>query len=310
MKQALHNRAVGYFDAVRRHGSIREAARQLDIAASAINRHILKLEADIGMPLFDRLTDGMALTAAGEVLARHAIAVLQDEHRATGELEALRGLRRGELNLVAVESLGTSFLPDLIERMTGRYPGILIRASLAGSNAIPPMVASGDADIGLAFSLPPQIELQQVAVGRFNLVAVMKPDHILAGRDRVSFTDCVQHKLILPRPDLSLFTLLEPLIRRHRGRLEVIAEVSSLVLMKHLTLRTGAISFQTRLGLENELKSGELTCVPLHGATLITSELGAYVRAGRSLPGAVSAFLDLVGDALSIGGNAGPTHLG
>ncbi len=308
MKQPFHNRAIGYFDAVRRHGSIREAARRLDIAASAINRHILKLEADIGMPLFDRLADGMVLTPAGEVLARHAIAVLQDERRANGELEALMGLRRGELSLVAVESLGTSFLPDLIERMAHKYPGVEIRASLAGSNGIPDMVTRGEADIGLAFSLPRHPDLQQMAVGRFPVVAVMKPDHPLAGKERVSFTDCLQFPLILPRPDISLFNLLEPLIRRHRGRFQVIAEVSSLVLMKHLTLRTGAISFQTRLGLEHELDTGVLACVPLHNSTMITSELGAYVRHGRSLPMAVSAFLNLVGDALAkAGGDEGTT---
>jgi DNA-binding transcriptional LysR family regulator len=302
MKLPFHNRAIGYFDAVRRFGSIREAARQLDIAASAINRHILKLEDDIGMPLFDRLADGMALTPAGEVLARHAIAVLQDERRAVGELEGLRGLRRGELSLVAVESLGTSFLPELIERMAAIYPGIEIKASLAGSNLIPAMIARGDADVGLAFSLPRQPELHQLAVGRFNVVAVMKPDHPLAGQPRVTFAECLAHPMILPRPDISLFDLLEPLIRRHRGRFRVIAEVSSLVLMKHLTLRTGAISFQTRLGLENELKSGQLACVPLHAAGPIASELGAYVREGRALPAPVNAFLALVGDALAKAG--------
>ena len=299
MKQPLHNRAIGYFDAVRRYGSIREAARRLDIAASAINRHILKLEAEIGMPLFDRLTDGMALTPAGEVLARHAIAVLQDERRATGELEALMGLRRGELSLAAVESLGTSFLPDLIEKMAHKHPGIEIKASLAGSNAIPAMVARGEADIGLAFSLPHHADLHQMAVGRFNVVAVVKPDHELANRPKLSFTDCLPYPLILPRPDLSLFNLLEPMIRRHRGRFRIIAEVSSLVLMKHLTLRTGAISFQTHLGLENELQGGLLTAIPLHGAGAITTELGAYVRQGRSLPGAVNTFLALVSEALA-----------
>lgn len=299
MKQTLHNRAIGYFDAVRRHGSIREAARRLGIAASAINRHILKLEAEIGMPLFDRLADGMALTPAGEVLARHAIAVLQDERRAIGELEGLMGLRRGELSLVAVESLGTGFLPDLIERMSRKYPGVRIKASLAGSNAIPEMLAQGEADIGLAFSLPAAADLQQMAAGRFAIMAVMKPDHPLAGREKVSVADCLQHPLILPRPDLSLFTLLDPLLGRHRAPASVIAEVSSLVLMKNLTLRTGAISFQTRLGIESELQSGQLAAVPLHAAAPVTTELGAYVREGRALPMAVNAFLTLAGEALS-----------
>jgi len=299
MTQKLHNRAIGYFDAVRRYGSIREAARRLDIAASAVNRHILTLEADVGMPLFDRRNNGMVLTAAGEVLARHAVAVLQDERRATEELRALMGLRRGDLSLMAVESLGVSFLPDLVERMAARHPGIKIKAGLAGSDAVAAAVADGDTDIGLGFSLPRHSELERVAEGRFKIRAVMRPDHPLAGRERLSFSDCAQYALIMPRADLSLHELITPLLRRHRGMVEVVAEASSLVLMKQLTLRTGAICFQTRLALEEELKDGRLVAVPLQSGGPIVTDLGVFVRAGRSLPGSVSAFLALAGEALA-----------
>jgi DNA-binding transcriptional LysR family regulator len=233
------------------------------------------------------------------VLARHAVAVLQDERRATEELRALMGLRRGELSLMAVESLGVSFLPDLVERMATRHPGIKIKAGLAGSDAVAAAVADGDTDIGLGFSLPRHSELERVAEGRFKLRAVMRPDHPLAGRDRLSFSDCAQYPLIMPRADLSLHDLLTPLLRRHRGAVEVMAEVSSLILMKQLTLRTGAICFQTRLALEDELKDGRLVALPLQSGGPILTELGVFVRAGRSLPGSVSAFLALAGEALA-----------
>ena len=94
MSRPIHYRSMGYFDAVRRYGSIREAARRLDVAASAVNRQILKFEGEVGLPLFERLSDGMKLTPAGEIFARHAIAVLQDEKRAASEFDALKGLRR------------------------------------------------------------------------------------------------------------------------------------------------------------------------------------------------------------------------
>src|SRR5476651_305653 len=152
MNQPLHYRAIGYFDAVRRYGSIREAARRLKVAASAVNRQILKFESDFGTKLFERLSDGMKLTPAGEIFARHAIAVLQDERRAASEFDALKGLRRGEVSMIAVESLNAAFLPGLIERMAEKYPGIALKVRTAGSNSIPAALAAGDADLGLAFS--------------------------------------------------------------------------------------------------------------------------------------------------------------
>lgn len=294
----LHNRAIGYFDAVRRYGSIRAAARQLNVAASAVNRHILKFEADLGMPLFERLPDGMALTPAGEILARHAIAVLQDERRAASELDALRGLRRGEFSLIAVESLNASFLPAVIARMKARYPGILIRARTAGSNVIPEAITAGDADLGLAFSLAHDPDLRQLAVGRFRLGAVMRPDHPLAGEAEVGFAACARHPLILPSPDLSIFTLIEPQLRRFRGRLEVVAEAGSLELMKNLVLRLGAIGFQARIGLEAELARGQLVHVPLNGTGPVVTELGVYIRHGRALEVSLDAFVALLRDEI------------
>jgi DNA-binding transcriptional LysR family regulator len=300
MNRPIHYRSMGYFDAVRRYGSIREAARRLDVAASAVNRQILKFEAEVGLPLFERLTEGMKLTPAGEIFARHAIAVLQDEKRAASEFDALKGLRRGEVSLLAVESLNANFLPALIERMVQKYPGIALKVRTAGSNAIPAALAAGDADLGLAFSLTHHPDLTQVAVGRFRLGAVMRPDHPLADETQVSFTHCVRYPLVLPSADLSIHTLLEPQLRRFQGKLEVLAEVSSLELMKNLTMRLGAVAFQSRIGLEAELAAGDLVHVPLQGAGALATELGVYLRAGRALPVALDAFIALMRDELSL----------
>jgi DNA-binding transcriptional LysR family regulator len=60
-----------YLDQVARVGSIRRAAEKLNVASSAVNRQILKLEAEIGVPIFERRGNGVRLTPAGEQLMRH-----------------------------------------------------------------------------------------------------------------------------------------------------------------------------------------------------------------------------------------------
>ncbi len=57
-----------YFLEVARNGSLRKAAEQLHVSASAINRQILQAEEELGIRLFERLPDGMRLTSAGELL--------------------------------------------------------------------------------------------------------------------------------------------------------------------------------------------------------------------------------------------------
>ncbi|MEI8179865.1 LysR family transcriptional regulator, partial [Aestuariivirga sp.] len=54
--------------AVAEQGSVRAASRQLNVAASAISRQLIQLEASLGLVLFDRSGRGLSLTPAGEVL--------------------------------------------------------------------------------------------------------------------------------------------------------------------------------------------------------------------------------------------------
>jgi DNA-binding transcriptional LysR family regulator len=300
VSKLVRYRAITYFDAVRRYGSIREAARRLNVAASAVTRQLSRFEQDAGMPLFERLADGMRLTTAGEVFARHVITVLQDEKRAAGELDALRGLRRGELSLIAAESLNAGILPALICLMAERYPGVKITVATARSNAIPDAVVAGSADVGLAFSVSHHTELQQIGLGRFGVDAVMRHDHPLAREKQVSFPACALHPLILPSPQLSIHTVLLPQLTRFAEKLTVAAEVESMQLMRSLTRRLGAISFQVRPGIiEEDPRAGELACVPLLGPGAVTTELCIYVRRGCSASVALEAFLALAREHFS-----------
>src|SRR3546814_17258369 len=60
------------FVSVARHNGFRRGAADLHIAQPAVSRHIRRLEAEIGQELFYRLSRGVALPEAGEVLLQHS----------------------------------------------------------------------------------------------------------------------------------------------------------------------------------------------------------------------------------------------
>jgi len=287
-----------YFDMIRRCGSVREAARRLHVASSAVNRQLLELEDELGTPLFDRLPTGMRLTAAGEIVARHVISVLQDARRVEGELEALRGVRRGEVNAVAVEGVTSDLLPAVLVRMHERYPGIRVETRTMGSTSMAAAVIQGDADVALGYALPPDPQLQCLAMGHFGIGAVLAPDHPLAGAGPMPFKACLPYPLIVSGPELSLQALMQPLFQRYRGQFEVFTTTNSIELMKRLAERNLGIAFQTCIGLERELEDGRLCHRLLSDRQLAASNLGAYVRAGRTLPPALDAFIRTVEEEL------------
>jgi DNA-binding transcriptional LysR family regulator len=294
----IHSPAIHYFDMVCRSHSIREAARQLNVASSAVNRQILKLEDELGVPLFDRLPGGLRLTSAGEVLARHIRVVLQDAERARAELDAMQGLRTGHVEIATVEGPTVDVLPELLMRLHARYPRVTVGVTTLGSLAIPEAVASGAADIGLAFALPRTAELSQLAVGHFRLGAIVHPEHPLASRHEVSFATCSEHTLILAKRELSIHHLLAPILARHTQRLRPPIESSSVELSRQLARRGLGVAFQTRIGIEHDLHEGRLRHIPLNDNGAVFSDLGLYVRAGRYLPVAVDAFVRALGEEI------------
>ena len=120
----MHAAALPYFREVARLGSVRRAAAKLNVAASALNRQILKLEDEFGTRLFDRLPTGMRLTAAGELLLQHVVATLHDFDSLRVRIDDLRAARSGHVAVVAIDSLLVDFLPRAIDRFRADFPAV------------------------------------------------------------------------------------------------------------------------------------------------------------------------------------------
>lgn len=298
-KLRLHSSAIRYFDAVRRAGSIRGGARLLNVASSAVNRQILKLEEELEAPLFERLSGGLKLTDAGELLARHVTTVLQDASRLEDELNMVKGGSRGELSIVAGEMVSKNFLPTVIENMLREHPYVRLQVQTAVSNLIAPSLANGETDVGLAFAVSVSPAIEPVAVGRFPLGAVMRTDHPLAARRSLTLSDAVDYPWILSNNILAIRAMLEPAIRRLGRSAPWVVEATSFELMKNLAMRGIGISFQSVFGLEGDLEANRLVHIPLLDGGPIYTDLGIFIRKGRALPATTRAFIDIAADELA-----------
>jgi DNA-binding transcriptional LysR family regulator len=291
-KLRIHAAALRYFDEVRRAGGIREAARQLNIASSAVNRQILGLEAEIGYPLFERLPSGLKLTAAGEVVAHHVIGLLRDAERVESELDALQGLRAGHVELVTLEGLCHRIVPAAVAALGTRNRRVTVGVGILPTEDIPDAIVGGDAHLGLAFEVRPRPDLRRLATAQFALGAVIEPTSPLASRPSIGVNDFRDRTVILPKTNFANRRQLHPVLYQAGMTARARYEAGSIELMKQLVLRGLGIALMTRVGVEAELDSGRLVHVPLrHGRGLIQSELVLYTRAAGALPIAAEAFV-------------------
>lgn len=178
----MQDRALRYFLAVIRSGSMRGAAEALHVAPSAISRQIAELEAAHGLPLLERQPRGVVPTEAGRVLAAHA---QRREEEALLLRDQMRRLRGGEGGVVRL-CCGPGFLADLLDNglagFAAAHPGIGFQVSLGGTDRIQDAVAEGEADLGLAYNPPARAGLESLAVASQPLAAILSPDHPLAAQ--------------------------------------------------------------------------------------------------------------------------------
>ena len=110
-------------DAVARHGSVTEAAKELHYSQPSVSHHLGRLEAATGAQLVQRVGRGIRLTAAGQLLAERAAEILGRMDAAGAELAARVGLTAGRVRLAGFASAIGSLVPAAVATLAGRHPG-------------------------------------------------------------------------------------------------------------------------------------------------------------------------------------------
>ena len=297
--RTLHARMLTYLDEVARAGSIRRASLRLNVSASSVNRQILQLEAELGTALFERMSRGLRLTAPGEVLIAHIRTTLREADRVQLHLEELKGLRRGEVALATMSGLASNFLTqvaiDFRERHT-RVKLIVNRMLLA---EIVAAVVAGEADLGLAFDVPPDARLRVLETVACPLGAVVAPDHPLAQSARLRLSDCVGYKLILPSASMTLRRRLDDAFARSSIAVEAAVETNEIDLMKRLAILDRGVAFMNAVNVDVEFRRAELAFVPIEDSALPPQRLVLFHRAKPGLPLLASLFMEELRTALA-----------
>ena len=91
----IHQLAV--FHAVAENSSVTRAAEKLFISQPAVSKQLRELERSLGMALFHRLSTGVRLTEAGELLLGYSRQIFELETEAEAALRELHNLERGRL---------------------------------------------------------------------------------------------------------------------------------------------------------------------------------------------------------------------
>jgi len=134
-------------------GSLRAAARHLNIAQSAMTKSVQQLERELDVPLFERHKRGMVLTPMGALFLQRARSAAGELARAQEEISQHRGLGAGRVSVSLSTVPHMALLPGVVDPFTRRYPDVRLTVVEAlGFHSVEARMRNGDVDayIGVA----------------------------------------------------------------------------------------------------------------------------------------------------------------
>ncbi len=285
MNSNLVPKSLRYFLAVVEHGSVQAAAREISISASAIDRQILLLEADMGVALFERQPRGMRQTAAGEMLLTLAKRWKTDLQRTKTEISQLEGLHHGRLKLIAMDSHANGLLPHLIGALNREYSGISLEIKFATPDEALQMLIQDEADLAVVFNLPARSPVHAFWSAQLPLGCVVQNEHALAGKQSLCLRDAVEWPLVVQSRALSIRRHLEQAHPWLYTDTKAPLTTNSLQLLKNLVCAGNHIAVTSELDVAPEILERKVRFIPLTDKSLRPQTIGVAFSANRTLSG-------------------------
>ncbi|AZL59575.1 LysR family transcriptional regulator [Tabrizicola piscis] len=284
-----HLQDFAYIEAVMRAGSIRKAADDMNITASALNRRIQRFEEEFGSEIFERLPRGVRLNPAGELLVQHFRAQVSDLRRVQSQVADLSGIRRGHVSVACSQALIPYFMPDQIARYRESHPGVTFSVSVRDREAAERDLSTFRSDIALVFEPVLLVDFEVLMSVPQTIHALMRDDHPLAGQPELRLRDCLDHPHVVPSRQYGVRYLLDTAAARGSRAIAPVVEADSFDFMRHYVLHENALAFQIPIGLQLWPGSG-LTSRPLSGRDVPAGNLLLGQMRGRTLPVASARF--------------------
>ena len=186
-----------YFCAVARHGTFTRASEVEHVAQPSLSQQVLKLEAELGARLFDRLPRSAKLTVFGKAFLPKAERILRDLEEAKTELRDMSGNEKGEVVLGIIPTIAAYLLPRLLNNFSERHPQITIKIFEDITPTLLQLMHEGTIDIAVA-ALPiggNDLACEELFEEKF--YAVLPEKHRSASRTSISLTELNKEPFLL-----------------------------------------------------------------------------------------------------------------
>lgn len=220
-------RQLRYLVAIAQEANFTRASEKVFVSQSALSQQIQALEQETGMVLFDRSKRGVRLTAAGEILYRHAQRIFLELEQAETAINELAGLQRGELHVGVVQTVNDYLMPLLASSFAQRHPRVKLLVSELSTDEIEAGLEQGELQVGLGFIPSSSQGIDAQPLLEEQLVLIVRSDHPLAQHKQVAVGSLDQLPMVMLSKSFCTRRLWEDSARLAPAQPEVVMEMNT-----------------------------------------------------------------------------------
>ena len=248
-------RQLRVFASVARHLSFVRAAEELKLTAPAVSMQIKELEAEVGLPLFDRTSRQVSLTTVGEYMLAHTRRVLSAMRDAGDLVARFRGLKTGPLD-VGMVSTANYFLPRLLAQFREEHMGIEIRLQVANNREqIVTLMQQGEIELAIMGRPPQGWPTRAEPFAMHPHVLVTSVDHPFTRMELVPASALADEDFIVREPKSGTRAALDEYMHSHHMTARVAMQMSSNEAIKQAVMAGMGIALLSLHTLGLELKN-------------------------------------------------------
>ena len=178
----MNEKHMQYVLTVLKEGSFTNAAKKLYVSQPSLSQIIKTAESNLGAPIFDRSTDPITLTPAGQLYVEAARLVTTISTNLRKQVEELSKEEFGTIRLGISVQRGMELLPELYPRFKKRFPHVGLELHEQGTATMEKSVLEGEVGIALLTTFPRHEELVYDLIQEEKLVLIVNRECELAKR--------------------------------------------------------------------------------------------------------------------------------
>lgn len=300
----MNLKALQYFHAATRYGSIAQAASHLHVAQPAVSRQIRKLEQDLGVRLLTRTAQGVSPTGEGEHLLARTAPILQLLEQTRAEVRNWDQEPAGPVSVALMPSVAPLMAPLVVRGVREMYPKVQLRLSEGLGTVIADGVLTGQFDLGLfhADREVPSLVITHLLDEPMFLIGPATDGG--AGQGAVGLRDLPNYPLLLPEAPNPIRRMIDRLTAGHDLALDIREIVNSTAMVKAMVAADLGYTIQSYSFFHEDTQRGTPQFRALKIAGMSRNWSLARLE-GRPVGGAVLA---VAGVVAGIARNFADTH--